>query len=126
MNQVEYTLMLQRVCMVCTGLSFVAMSGLLVFTDPNTNPAWVWFFLGLLAVFLTGFFSLLCFWWYFGLRKEILAIPEVNQLVYQSCVSATVLVFALVLQQTGQLTIWTGSLIAAVYAIYWLWLASES
>jgi hypothetical protein len=125
MDPVEYTLNLQRLFVILAGLSFAGGSAMLVFLDPKVNSLYVWGFLGLCLIFLTSLISLLAFWWFFSIRKEILTIVQVNQVVYQSLISASVLVLLLVMQQTGQLNFWSGCLVLIVYMFYELWVNAE-
>lgn len=125
MNPVEYTLNLQRLFVILAGLSFAGVASMLVFLNPNDNSLYVWGVLILGLVLLTSFISLMAFWWFFSVRKEILSIPEVNQIVYQSLVSGAALILLLVMQQTGQLNFWSGMLILAVYAFYEVWANGE-
>ena len=83
MNVVEYTLAIQKLFTVLTGLSFVAISAQLVFLDPNSNALYIWSFLLSIVIFLCSVISLLAFWWFFSVRKEILSIQQVNHLIYQ-------------------------------------------
>ncbi|MEM1312089.1 MAG: hypothetical protein AAGF07_01345 [Patescibacteria group bacterium] len=125
MNPVEYTINLQRLLLLSCGFSFVGLSTLLVFVDPYENNIYIWAFLGVLTVFLTSIISLFTFWWYFTIRKQILPIYQVNQLVYQSMVTAGITVLLLVMQQTQVLTIWRGILVLICYILYELWINSE-
>lgn len=125
MNVVEYTLAIQKLFTVLTGLSFVAISAQLVFLDPNSNALYIWSFLLSIVIFLCSVISLLAFWWFFSVRKEILSIQQVNHLIYQSLISTCLPVLLIVMNQTGQLNFLSGILILVAYAIYFLWINSE-
>jgi hypothetical protein len=125
MNPVEYTLLTQRLFAILTGLSFVGLSAILVFLDPYQNSLYIWAFLAVFLIFLTGIITLLAFVWFFTIRKEILSITQVNQVIYQSLISSAVVVFAVVMNQTQQLNIWTAILLIVCYLFYFLWANSE-
>lgn len=108
-----------------TSLSFLGASCLVVFTDPYDNSAYMWVFLALLFMFLVGCFSLLVFWWFFAYKKQILSVPHVNLIVYNSAVTATVVITCIVLNQTQQFNSVTAGIVIAVYVLYWLWFASR-
>jgi hypothetical protein len=125
MNPVEYTINLQRFLLLSCGFSFVGLSSLLVFVDPFENKVYIWAFLAVVAVFLTSIVSLLAFWWFFTIRKQILPIYQVNQLVYQSMMTSAVVILLLVMQQTAILNLWTGVLVLVIYILYELWINAE-
>ena len=126
MNAVEYTLNIQKLFTVLCGLSFVAISAQLVFLDPTVSGLYIWGFLLAFLIFLTSLISLLSFWWFFSLKKEILSVVQVNHLIYQSLVSSCIPILFIVMNQTGQLNLWSGILVFVAYCIYFLWANSES
>ena len=121
MNPITYTLNLQRALFLIFGLSFISLSLVLVFLDPYINSLYIWVFLAVLFVLLTSGISLLAFWWFFNIKKEILTIIQVNSLVYQSAITSVVTLLLIVMQQTRVLTIWTGLLVMTVYSLYLVW-----
>jgi len=125
MNPVEYTLNLQRVLVILGALGFVSLSLILVFLDPNQNSLYIWVFLSILLIFSTSLISLLAFWWFFSVRKEILSVNQVNNLVYQSLITGAIVVLLIVMNQTKQLNIWTAILVIITYIFYQLWINSE-
>ncbi len=125
MNTVEYTLAIQKLFAVLAGLSFVAISAILVFLDPTINNLYVWGLLLSALIFLTSFLSLFAFWWFFSVKKEILSIVQVNHLIYQSLVSSCIPILLIVMNQTGQLNFWSVVLVFVAYIIYFLWANSE-
>ncbi len=126
MDPIEYTLALQRFLIVTTGISFISLVLVLVWIDPTTNPTlYLPGFLVLVFVFLACIIALMSFWWVFSIQKRVLAITEVNRVVYQSIISSIIVVFFLVLSQTGELNILTSSAIIFSYLLYQAWLRSE-
>jgi hypothetical protein len=125
MNPVQYTINLQRFLLLACGVSFAGLSAILVFLDPYENKFYIIGFLIALFIFLTSVISLLAFWWFFTIQKQILPIVTVNGLVYQSLMSAGITILLLVMQQTGLLTIWTGLLVLIVYILYEIWINTE-
>jgi hypothetical protein len=125
MNPVEYTINLQRFLLLICGLSFAGLASVLVFLDPYENKLYIWAFLGVIFIFMTSVISLLAFWWFFTVQKQILPIVVVNGLVYQSMVASGILVLLLVMQQTSLLTIWTGILVLVVFMLYEIWINTE-
>lgn len=125
MNQVEYTLLIQKIFLIATSGSFLGLSALLVFVDPYDNPSYIWAFLFLLLIFLSGLITLLFFWWFFSVRKKILTISQVNNSIYQSVVSATVIITLIALNQTDQLNLISAMVVGSLYLLYWFWSATE-
>lgn len=125
MNPVEYTLNLQRVLVILASLGFVSLSLILVFLDPNQNSLYIWIFLTILLIFSTSVISLIAFWWFFSVKKEILSVVQVNNLIYQSLITGGVLILLLVMNQTKLLNIWTALLVLVTYIFYQLWINSE-
>jgi len=125
MNQVEYTLLIQKIFLIAAGASFLGICSVLVFLDPYDNSLYVWGFLILFYILLMSLISLLVFWWYFGLKKEILSINQVNSILYQSSVSAIVAVTMIVLNQTNQLNPVSVGIVVVIYIVYWLWFTSK-
>jgi hypothetical protein len=126
MNPVEYTIALQRFFLILAGTSFLGLALIMVFLDPTVNLYYIFIFLGILFLLLISLITLLAFWWFFSIKKEILTIPQVNQLVSQSTISSGMIVMVLALQQTRQLTLWSGLIIIICYALYQLWANSKS
>jgi hypothetical protein len=126
MDPIEYTLSLQRFLIVTTGVSFISLVLVLVWIDPTTNPTlYLPAFLVLIFVFLACIMTLMSFWWVFSIQRKVLIIPEVNKIVYQAIMSSAVVVFFLVLSQTGELNALTSSAIILSYLLYQVWLRSE-
>jgi len=82
MNAVEYTLVIQKLFSVMAGLSFIAVCAQLVFLDPFKSNLYVWGILLSALIFITSFLALFSFWWFFSIKKDILRISQVNNLIY--------------------------------------------
>ncbi len=121
MNPVEYSIALQRLFFITAGTSFLALAAIMVFLDPTLNLAYVYLFLAVLFLFLLSLIVLLAFWWFFTLKKEILTVSQVNKILGQSLISSGVIITVLAMQQTRQLTIWTGLFIIICYLLYQIW-----
>lgn len=122
---IDYTLGLQRILLILSGVSFVVILGIFVYLDPYQNSLYIWLFLASFFLFLTSSLTLLSFFWFFTIKKMILTIREVNRLVYQSGVSSGVLILLMVTKQVGQFNIWTALLVIFGYTCYQLWIMSE-
>jgi len=125
MNAVEYTLVIQKLFSVMAGLSFIAVCAQLVFLDPFRSNLYVWGILLSSLIFITSFLALFSFWWFFSIKKDILRISQVNNLIYNSLISACIPILLIVMNQTKQLNFWSGILVLVAYIIYFLWANSE-
>jgi hypothetical protein len=126
MNAVEYTLVIQKLFSVMAGLSFIAVCAQLVFLDPSKSNLYVWGILLSALIFITSFLALFSFWWFFSIKKDILRISQVNNLIYNSLISACIPILLIVMNQTKQLNFWSGILVLVAYVIYFLWANSEA
>lgn len=126
MNAVEYTLVIQKLFSVMAGLSFIAVCAQLVFLDPFRSNLYVWGILLSALIFITSFLALFSFWWFFSIKKDILRISQVNNLIYNSLISACIPILLIVMNQTKQLNFWSGILVLVAYIIYFLWANSET
>ncbi len=125
MNPVEYTISLQRLFLITAGASFFGICCMLVFIDPTENINYVFVFLAILFLFFVSIITLIGFWWFLSIKKEILTVSQVNKIVGQSCISSAIIVMTLSLQQTQQLNIWTGLLTLVCYSLYQVWANSK-
>jgi hypothetical protein len=126
MDQVEYALNVQRISLLSAGAGFLILASIVGLLDPYSNDYYIYLFLSVLFLFLTSLIILLIFGWVSLIKKTVLNIFEINQVVYQSLISSTVIVFVIALNQTNQLNIWTLTLTMASYIIYWIWAHSKS
>lgn|GEM_PF-863253 len=126
MNAVEYTLVIQKLFSVMAGLSFIAVCAQLVFLDPFKSNLYVWGILLSALIFITSFLALFSFWWFFSIKKDILRISQVNNLIYNSLISGCIPILLIVMNQTKQLNFWSGILVLVAYIIYFLWANSEA
>lgn len=126
LGPVEYTIFIQRIFFVGAIISFIAFILMMVLLDPTQSIYYMYAFLILLFLFLISIISLIAFWWVFSIRKQILTVYQVNQLVGQSVISSAVVITTLVMHQTKQLNLWTGLFIIGCYGLYQIWVNSES
>jgi hypothetical protein len=122
MDPVKYTLKIQQFSLIAAAVCFVGVGIGLTSLDPFTSQWAVWAVLTVLFVGLTALMTLLSFWWAFSVKKEILNITEVNQVVYQSLIASALVIFILVLQITRQLNTWLLIMSLTMYAGYQMWL----
>ncbi len=125
MNPVEYTIALQRLFFITSGASFLGLAAMVVFLDPTKSFTYIYAFLGVLFLFLISIIVLLAFWWFFSIKKEILTVTQVNKIVGQSVISSAMILATLALQQTRQLTLWTGLFLIICYVLYQIWANSK-
>lgn len=126
MDQVEYALNVQRLSLLGAGGGFLILAAIVGLLDPYSNQYYIFGFLGVIFFFLTSLIILLIFGWVSVIKREVLSIFEVNQVVYQSLISSCVIVFIIALNQTAQLNAWTLILTISSYLIYWIWSHSRS
>jgi hypothetical protein len=122
MNPIDYTLTLQRILAILTGVSFFSIISILVFLNPAENFWYIFVFLAFLSVFFTSIITLVSFWWVFSIRKKVLRVSQVNDIVYQSIILSMILIFVLVLNQTEQLNLFTVVSLLTTYFFYHLWI----
>lgn len=128
MNPVTYTLNLQRICIAFASSGFCVICFILATVNPYNSTVpdfFIWLFLTLLILVLSSTFTLLVSWWVFSIQKQVLDIPEVNQIVYQSIVTSGMLVLVLVMFQTNQLSIWSTAFVTITYILYEVWINSN-
>ncbi len=122
MNPIEYTLNIQRLSFLLSGLSFLGLCCCLVFLDPYTNSLYIGILLALLAIFSSCVLNLVLFWFILAFRKEILAINQVNNILYSSLMASSLLILLLAASETNQLNIWVIASTLMSYGLYQLWL----
>lgn len=88
MNSVEYSLVVQRISVILSGLSFLYISSLLAFINPEYSVYAVFAMLLGLFIFCWCLGVLLGFWWFSNLQKKLLTIAQVNTLVLRAGVWA--------------------------------------
>ncbi len=125
MNPIEYTISLQRLFLITAGGSFFGICCMLVFVDPTENINYIFGFLAILFLFFVSIITLMAFWWFLSIKKEILTVSQVNKIIGQSCISSATIIMVLSLQQTQQLNIWTGLLVLTCYSLYQVWANSK-
>jgi hypothetical protein len=122
MDPVTYTLFIQRTQAILCGLSFLFISAILTLTNPFSESYNLFLLLFGMFIFLVNFCSLLSFWWYISLQKQVLTTRQTNLLVIRSLFYATALVNMLVLALLGQLTTIPIILILSCLLLAHLWL----
>ena len=120
MNQVDYTLSLQRILLLIGSISFFTLVLVGFFISPIQNPE----YLLLIWVFLASIFSLLGYWWVFNIQKEIISIKQSNLTAWQGAFQSSLVVAYLTLNQANMWQQWM--LLAGILAviIYWLFVKS--
>ncbi len=126
MNPIAYVSLLRKYLMGTGLISFVGIVLLILLVDPTINNLYIVGFLICVMAFLTSFLSLGGLWWFFDERNRLLPLTHINQILYQSLFSSSIVVLMLVLSQTNQLNIITTTLVLFVYLLYQFWINSKS
>lgn len=121
MNQIEYTLLVQRILFALTGLSFFGICSTLVFINPYQSSYGIWLVLFCVFLGLNGVISLLWFWWVFAIKKQILLASQVNDILYISLITSSVSIVIISLYHTQQLNRLNFAVVLAMYILYILW-----
>lgn len=124
MNQVDYTLSLQRVLLLTGSISFFTLVLVSFFVSPIQNPEYIFLILFLIWVFLTSIFSLLGYWWVFNIRKEIISIKQSNLTAWQGAFQSSLVVVYLTLSQANMWQQWMLLVGILAILIYWLFVKS--
>ena len=125
MNSIKYIKNLRRWMIGVVLLIFFAGASTVLTLDPTINYLYIFGFLLILLLFLTSSISVVALWWFFDERRRLLTISQINQIVYQSLITSTVVVCVLVMNQTGQLSLASGILVLGCYLLYQLWANSN-
>ena len=125
MNSIKYIKNLRRWMIGVVLFSFFAGVSTVLTLDPTINYLYIFGFLLILLLFLTSSISVVALWWFFDERRRLLTISQINQIVYQSLITSTVVVCVLVMNQTGQLSLASGILVLGCYLLYQLWANSN-
>jgi hypothetical protein len=121
MNPIRYVKKL-RIWLISTLLlSMVGGFFIITLLDPSLNNLYIFAFLSTLMVFLTCLVSILGLWWFFDERRRLLNISQINQIVYQSLITSSIVVCALVMNQTNQLNLISVMILIGGYLLYQLW-----
>jgi hypothetical protein len=126
MNQIDYTQLVRVWCLAISGFSAVVFGYTFFALDPYTNPAYVWAFLIAFGVILSAFGAWCAISYFYVLEKKILSIAQVNNLLYQSTVSAATIILTLCMQVTGMLNLVTISIIVLCYSLYQMYINTNS
>ena len=126
MNQIDYTQLVRTWCLASTSVSLVAFAYTLFYLDPYTNNSYVWAFLIALGVVLGSLGSWCAISYFYILEKKILSIAQVNNLLYQSLVSAATIIMVLSMQVTGILNIFTLGVVILCYSLYQIYINANT
>jgi uncharacterized membrane protein YvlD (DUF360 family) len=126
MNQIDYTQLVRTWCLACTAVSAVAFVYSLFYLDPYVNNVYVWAFLIAFGVMIAAFGSWCAISYFYILEKKILSIGQVNNLLYQSTVSAATIIMVLTMQVTGILNIFTLGVVILCYSLYQIYINANS
>lgn len=107
MNQIEYTISLQRILAITSGLSFFSLCLMLVFTSPFESINYIWLLFFTVWILLTTIFSLIGYWWVFTIKKDIISILQSNLVISKSGFLALSLVYLLNTYISKSLDAWT-------------------
>ena len=122
MDQVEYTLLCERIIALGGGLAFFGICALLGFADPSQTQIYLGLFLVCLAILTFAVISMFCFWWVFSIKKQILDIDQVNKLLFRSSTISVAAVLVVVLNFTGNLNPLNLLLLALGIVFYYVWI----
>jgi hypothetical protein len=125
MNPIQYVKTLRIWLFISMVLSTLGGVAMVLSLDPTINNLYIFGFLALLLIFLTSFVGVLGLWWFFDERRRLLTISQINQIIYQSLITSCVAVCVLVMNQTNQLNIVSGSIVLGCYFLYQLWANSN-
>jgi hypothetical protein len=124
MNQVDYTLSLQRILLLVGSISFFTLVLVGFFVSPLENPEYLLLVLFLIWVCLSSVFGLLGYWWAFNIRKEIISINQSNLTVWQGSFQASLTVGYIALNYAKMWQNWMFFGILVGVIIYWLFVKS--
>ena len=97
MDQVDYTLLCERIIALIGGIAFFGICALLGFADPASTQIHLALFLFCLVMLSVSVISMLGFWWVFSIKKQILDKDQVNKLIFRSFTISLFFIFILVL-----------------------------
>ncbi|MEI6729084.1 MAG: hypothetical protein WCK98_05570 [bacterium] len=122
MDQVDYTLLCERIIALIGGVAFLALCCILGFTDPSQTQLFLALFLVNLYLLLFAVTSMVGFWWVFSIKKQILDIDQVNKLLFRSGTISLIGILILVLNFTSSLNLLGLFSIILALVSYLIWL----
>ena len=122
MDQVDYTLLCERIIALIGGGAFLAICFILGFTDPSQTQFFLVLFLVNLYLLVFAVTSMIGFWWVFSIKKQIIDIDQVNKLLFRSGTISLVAIFILVLNFTSNLNLLSLLFIILAFILYFIWL----
>jgi hypothetical protein len=122
MDQVDYTLLCERIIALIGGGAFLALCFILGFTDPSQTQFFLVLFLVNLYLLFFAVTSMVGFWWVFSIKKQIIDIDQVNKLLFRSGTISIVTILILVLNFTGNLNLLSLLSTALALVCYLIWL----
>lgn len=122
MDQVDYTLLCERVIALVGGAAFLAICFIIGFTDPSQSQLYLVLFLLSLFLFVFAITSMVGFWWVFSIKKQILDIDQVNKLLFRSGTVTLLGILVLVLNFTSNLNLLTLLFVIFGLVCYFIWL----
>lgn len=124
MNQVDYTLSLQRILLLVGSIAFFTLVLVGFFISPAQNPEYLLLVLFLIWVCLSSVFGLLGYWWAFNIRKEIISINQSNLTAWQGSFQASLVVGYIALNYGKIWQNWMFFGIFGAILVYWLFAKS--
>ena len=122
MNQIEYSISLQRILAISGGIAFFCLCLALIFTSPLDNSNYIWLMLTLIWFILTVIFSLIGYWWVFSIKKQIISILHSNLIVSKSSFISLSLVYLLVSYLSQNLNILVVSSIIGINIVFYFFI----
>ena len=125
MNPIQYVKKLKIWLISASVTSLVGIFIIVTYLDPLVNNLYIFAFLAILMILIMSSVSLLGLWWFFDERRKLLSIIQINQIIYQSLITSSIAICALVMNQTNQLNFTSASILVIGYFLYQLWANSK-
>lgn len=106
MDQIEYTISLQRILAITGAIGFFSLCLVTVFNSPYDNKNYIWLVLLLIWTVLTAIFSLIGYWWVFAIKKKIISILESNLIVSKAAFASISVVYGITYYSSKNIDIW--------------------
>jgi hypothetical protein len=126
MNPVEYSLLLQKIFAILSGVCFFVITLIIGLFEPLFWPQILFFLLVLLFLFFWSLFVLLGFWWYTSIKGLILSSEGINYLVLRQGLFAVLLIFCFTSILTKALNIGLISLLFIMCLLIVLWIPIQN
>ncbi len=122
MDPVEYSLLLQKVFAILTGLCFFGLTLVIGLVDPRSLSQTLYLVLFLLFIFFWSLFVLLGFWWYTSIKRLILSSEGINYLVLRQGLLSMLIIFGITFILTNILNLGLLSLLIVIGLLIILWI----